>query len=104
MKVLQEGQAAFRDDVARREVLADNDNAPTLERLGFRTDLTDQLGKISCPVVIIFGDHDAPFTAGARLLSAGLPDARTLRLQGVGHHPLVEGHDRTIEAIADALK
>jgi pimeloyl-ACP methyl ester carboxylesterase len=104
MKVLQEGQAAFRDDVASREVLVDNDNAPTLERLGFRADLTAQLGKISCPVLIIFGDHDAPFTAGARLLSAGLPNARTLRFRGVGHHPLVEEHDRTIDAIAETLK
>ena len=104
MSVLQEGQPAFRDDVAEREVLADNDNARTLERLGFGTDLTDQLVKIACPVLIIFGDRDAPFTAGAQLLASGLPNARTLRLQGVGHHPLVEEHDRTIEAIASSLR
>ncbi len=103
MAVLQEGQPAFRDEVAAREVLADNDNAPALERLGFATDLTRQLEHITCPVLIVFGDHDAPFTAGAQLLAAGLPNARTVGLHGVGHHPLVEAHDRTIEAIAGTL-
>ena len=104
MSVLQEGQSTFRDDVAAREVFADNDNAQMLERLGFRTDLTDQLGKISCPVLSIYGDHDAPFSAGARLLSAQLPNAHTIGFKGVGHHPLVEEHDRTVSAIADAIQ
>ena len=104
MSVLQEGQARFRDDVAAREVFADNDNAQTLERLGFRTDLTNQLERISCPVLIIYGEHDAPFRAGARLLGAHLPSARTIGFKGVGHHPLVEEHDRTVEAIIDAVE
>jgi len=104
MSVLQEGQASFRDDVAAREVLSDNDNAATLERLRFRTDLTTQLPRISCPVLIIFGDHDAPFTAGAQLLAAHLTSSRVIRLKNVGHHPLVEEHDRTISAIAEALQ
>ena len=104
MSVLQEGRSTFRDDVAAREVFADNDNASALERLGFHTDLTDQLAKITCPALIIFGDHDAPFTAGANLLAKGLRNAQTLRLEGIGHHPLVEEHDRTIQAIADALR
>jgi pimeloyl-ACP methyl ester carboxylesterase len=104
MGVLQEGQAAFRDEVAAREILADNDNAAALEHLGFRTDLTDQLARISCPVLVIFGDHDAPFAAGAQLLAAGLPNVRTIRFENVGHHPLVEERDRTLTAIADALE
>ena len=103
MGVLQEGGRRWRAEVATREVLADNDNAPTLERVAFKTDLCDQLHRIACPVLVVHGSKDAPFTAGAALLERGLPHVRRVTFAGVGHHPLVEEHARTIAEIRTAL-
>lgn len=103
MSVLQEGGREWRAEVARREVLADNDNAPTLERVAFKTDLCDQLHRIACPVLVIHGTRDAPFTAGAQLLEKGMPRVRRVSFEGVGHHPLVEEHARTIAEISTSL-
>ena len=104
MAVLQEGRREWRGEVAAREILAQNDNAPTLERLGFQTDLCDRLDRVVCPVLVIHGTSDAPFTAGAELLAKGLRNVRRVSLRGVGHHPLVEEHDRTISEIDRALE
>src|SRR5438270_2922743 len=51
MHIMQEGNLAFREAVAAREVLAQNDNAATLERAAFQTDLCGQLPSIACPVL-----------------------------------------------------
>ena len=103
MGVMQEGRRAWRSEVAKREVLAENDNAASLERAAFNTDLCDELHRIDCPCLIVHGTNDAPFTAGAQLLERGLPRARRISLQGVGHHPLVEEHDTVIAEIASVL-
>ena len=103
MSVLQEGGREWRAEVAKREVLADNDNAPTLERVAFKTDLYDRLHRIACPVLAINGSSDAPFTAGAALLERGLPHVRRVTFEGIGHHPLVEEHARTMAEIRTAL-
>lgn len=100
---LQQGRPEFRAAVAEREQLADNDNAAALERLGFRTDFCDELARIACPVLVIYGTHDAPFSAGAALLRSRLPHVETVAFAGVGHHPLVEEHERATRAIAEAL-
>jgi proline iminopeptidase len=103
MKVLQEGKPEFADEVKRREVLADNDNAASLERLAFNTDLCDELGEITCPVLVVHGANDAAFVAGAELLERGVPSLRRVSLPGVGHHPLVEEHERVIREIRSTL-
>lgn len=103
MHIMQEGGPAFRDAVTAREVFAENDNAAALERLAFQTDLCDQLPRIECPVLIIHGSKDAPFVAGGVLLERGLPHARRVELDGVGHHPLVEDHTRTHHELAAFL-
>jgi pimeloyl-ACP methyl ester carboxylesterase len=69
-----------------------------------KTDLCDDLSAITCPALVIYGDGDAPITSAAGLLGAGLQNARTVRFAGVGHHPLVEEHEQTIRAIAEALE
>jgi pimeloyl-ACP methyl ester carboxylesterase len=65
MGVMQQGRPQFRTAVAEHEKLADNDNARALERLAFRTDLCAELEGIGCPVLVMYGTHDAPFAAGA---------------------------------------
>jgi pimeloyl-ACP methyl ester carboxylesterase len=100
---LQEGGPEFRDQVAARQILSNNDNAVTLERVSFQTDLCGELHKIACPVLVIYGENDSPFAAGAGLLRSGITHASTLHFAGVGHHPLVEEHAGTIRGIAAAL-
>lgn len=103
MGTMQEGAAEFRDEVRRREVLADNDNAPHLERHAASFDVVKQLDAIEQPTLVIYGTRDAPFAAAARLLTDHLPNAKELRVEGSGHHPLVEEHDSVITAIREFL-
>ncbi len=103
MGIMQEGRREFRAAVREREILADNDNAKTLEQAAFRIDLVSQLEDIACPVLVIHGGNDAPFVAGGRLLERGLPVVRRAELPGVGHHPLVEENERTTQELIDFL-
>jgi pimeloyl-ACP methyl ester carboxylesterase len=65
--------------------------------------VVDRLPSIAQPALIICGSRDAPFLAGSTLLTRGLPNTKELALEGVGHHPLVEAHERVIAAIEDFL-
>jgi pimeloyl-ACP methyl ester carboxylesterase len=103
MGVMQQGRPEFAAAVAEREHLADNDNAATLERIAFHTDLCDDLTRITCPVLVMYGTNDAPFAAGAGLLRSRLADVDTVAFAGVGHHPLVEAHRAATRAIIDAV-
>jgi pimeloyl-ACP methyl ester carboxylesterase len=103
MGTMQEGAPEFHDEVIRREVLAQNDNAPHLERHAASFDVVDQLDTIGQPTLVIYGTRDAPFAAAARLLISHLPVAKELRVEGSGHHPLVEAHGAVISAIREFL-
>ena len=103
MHIMQEGNPAFRDAVAAREILAQNDNATTLERAAFQTDLCDRLPSIECPVLVIHGSKDAPFVAGGELLERGVRNVRRVELLGVGHHPVVEENARTSRELMEFL-
>jgi pimeloyl-ACP methyl ester carboxylesterase len=106
MAVLQEGKPEFRSEIRARgeRFLVDNDNAPALERLGFSTDLTPDLGQLTMPVRVIVGSKDAGFVAGAELLRRSVRQADVSVLAGVGHEPLVEARDDTLEMIRAFLK
>lgn len=105
MAVLQEGRAEFRSEIRARgeRFLVQNDNASALERLGFSTDLTSELGGLTMPVRVIVGSRDAAFVAGAELLRRGMPHVDVSVLNGVGHEPLVEARDETLSMIRDFL-
>lgn len=106
MRVPQEGRSEWRDEVTAREVrlFARNDNVPALRGVMAKTDLCEALSAITCPVLVVYGDGDAPIVSAAGLLGGGLQNARTVCFTGVGHHPLVEEHEQTIRAIAQALE
>jgi hypothetical protein len=89
MRTLQEGQGQFRDDVATRELLAVKDNATPLENVGSPMDPTERLARFECLVFTLFGERDAPISAGSRLLAGGMARSSTHSSPGVGHHPLV---------------
>lgn len=60
---------------------------------------------LSMPLLIIQGEEDrvTPAAANAELLAAALPQARLVRLAGVGHLPEVECPDRVNQLIRDHL-
>jgi pimeloyl-ACP methyl ester carboxylesterase len=104
MATMQEGASAHREEVQRREVFADNDNAPHLERYASTFDVVDHLASIHVPTLVIYGSRDAPFVAGSRLLVDSIPTAIELRIEGSGHHPLVEDHDHVLAEISTFLQ
>jgi pimeloyl-ACP methyl ester carboxylesterase len=54
-------------------------------------DVGDQLGQISCPTLVVHGLEDALSPeVNARVLSEEIPNARLVRLKGLGHSPNVE--------------
>ena len=57
-------------------------------------DLTEQLGSVQCPVLMIAGEKDPVVSAAhAREMADRLPKARLEVLPGVGHFPMVEATD-----------
>lgn len=69
-----------------------------------RTDLTDQIPNIACPVLLLFGDRDpiAPPFVGERLAGL-LPNARLHVVAGGGHDLVVERADELAPLIRDHL-
>lgn len=54
-------------------------------------DMGDQLGSISCPVLVLHGTDDALSPVqNAEALAAHLPNAELVLLEGIGHSPNVE--------------
>jgi proline iminopeptidase len=103
MGTMQEGDPRFRTAIKAREMLSNNANASHLERYAATFDVVDRLPSFEQPALIIYGSRDAPFVAGSALLTRGLPNSKELALEGVGHHPLVEAHERVLAAIEDFL-
>jgi len=63
-------------------------------------DVANELGRISCPTLVIHGADDqiAAVDRGERL-AAAIPDAKLVVLEGVGHMPQWEAPERLAEAI-----
>lgn len=63
-------------------------------------DMRDRLGDVGCPCAVVHGEEDelVPM-AWAKMLAAGIPDARLVRLPGVGHFPQVEAPEDLAEEI-----
>jgi pimeloyl-ACP methyl ester carboxylesterase len=60
----------------------------------------DRLADITVPTLVLCGDLDVLCTSASDHLAAEIPGARYEVLQGTGHLPHLEGHPRTLEAIA----
>ena len=60
------------------------------------------LGRIRCPVLLIWGDRDRLVThRGSERLLAALPDTEYVLLRGCGHCPQVEEPERFVEVLLD---
>jgi len=60
--------------------------------------ITERLGEIATPVLLIWGDQDRRATLGAEL-AAAIPDAQLLVIAGAGHHVNVDAPAQVSEAI-----
>lgn len=60
------------------------------------------LGRITVPVLLIWGDHDRLVShRGAQQILAAVPTARLELLHGVGHCPQVEAPERFTELLLE---
>ena len=70
-----------------------------------REDVTHLLSSIDVPVLVVSGSEDiARPPAWADEVVAGLPQASLLRLDGVGHSPVLEAPDIVIGKVLDFLR
>ncbi|SVB33471.1 uncharacterized protein METZ01_LOCUS186325, partial [marine metagenome] len=76
------------------------------ETLLFRDDITDRMGEVNCPVLIIHGEEDQaiPIEA-AEALSHLLPDCRgVVRVPGAAHAPNMTHPEIVNEALEGFLR
>lgn len=68
-------------------------------------DLTERLGEITVPTLIIVGRHDwiTPLQASEDL-AAGIPNAELVVFENSGHSPQQEEHERFVEVVRRFLK
>ena len=73
------------------------------ERRRFETRFTPPIVGHPSPLAVVWGTADPiAVPAMADRLAAARPDARVVRLDGVGHYPMVEAPDRFLEAVGPA--
>lgn len=65
--------------------------------------VTDRLGEIDLPTLVIVGAEDAPFLAAADLLEQGIPGAVRVTLPDAAHHPQRENSAGWLAAVSDHL-
>ncbi|OBI17049.1 alpha/beta fold hydrolase [Mycobacterium sp. E2497] len=66
--------------------------------------LAEGLGKIRCPVAVIWGDRDPYIPFGtARELVASIPQAKLIRLRGADHYVMEERPGEVTAALLDLL-
>jgi pimeloyl-ACP methyl ester carboxylesterase len=49
--------------------------------------VTDRLGEIHCPTMVLVGEGDSAFLPGSSALAKGIPGARLVVIPDAGHHP-----------------
>ncbi len=65
--------------------------------------LTERLGEIRCPTLVMVGDQDAGFLAPANELAHGIPGARLVVIPDAAHSPQLENPAAWFAAIRDHL-
>jgi pimeloyl-ACP methyl ester carboxylesterase len=59
------------------------------------------LGRIACPVLLVWGDHDRMVThRGAAVVTEALPDTEVVLLEGIGHCPQLEAPERVAQLLS----
>ncbi len=90
------------------EILRLND--PKLIATFVRSFFTDpdpqikKLGQISCPTLILYGEHDSLFIEPSQLMARTIPVVKYVVLEGVGHIIAIEAPARTCYEILNFIK
>jgi pimeloyl-ACP methyl ester carboxylesterase len=76
-----------------------------LSKTARRDNMTDDLGDIACPTLLIWGRQDivTPPSAGQGFTEL-MPDARIVWLEGCGHAPMLEAPEPFAEAVRGFLE
>ncbi|MFQ5909312.1 MAG: alpha/beta fold hydrolase [Thermoplasmata archaeon] len=70
-----------------------------------RYDVLTDLGKISCPALIIAGKHDPVCPPKfSEVLSDALPESKLVVFENSGHWPFIEEEDKFVEVVSDFLE
>ena len=67
------------------------------------TPVTDRLGEIALPTLVLVGAEDTQFLEAADLLERGIPGAVRVTLPDAGHHPQRENKPAWLAAVGDHL-
>jgi 2-succinyl-6-hydroxy-2,4-cyclohexadiene-1-carboxylate synthase len=70
---------------------------------GTQAPLWDRLIEISCPVLLLVGQHDQKFSAIAERMATALPNAELRAIAEAGHSVHLEQPERTVDALVDWL-
>ena len=99
-----EPDAATLEWMTQQSLLLPSWAAVACYRTMLETDLSDDLTRVSMPVLQIAGSQDPIHSAtGSRWLNERLRDAVLVELPGCGHYPMVEAADAFDQALADFL-
>jgi len=65
--------------------------------------MVEGLRNITCPTLILIGEHDIVFIKPSELMAREIPDNRHVVMPGIGHMTAIEDSDGTIRELLDFL-
>ena len=78
------------------------------EQLGIammdQTPVTDRLGEIDCPTLVVVGEQDVPFLDVSRRMAGQLPDSTLTIVPDAAHSPQLENEAAWLDAILQHLE
>ena len=91
-------QRAFQKmGLSKRDVIG-------LTRSMLDLDFREDLGKVSCPVLVLCGERDKANRKAARGLQAGIPGAELAWIPGAGHEANLDAPEALAEALRDFFR
>ena len=70
----------------------------------FQQSVTERLGEIRCPTLVLVGAQDEGFLDTSRELSDGIPDAKLVVIRDAHHSPQIEARQAWLDAICAHLE
>ncbi len=67
--------------------------------LADHTPVTDRLGEIACPTLVLVGAEDVPFVEPSRVMADTIPDARLVVIPDAAHSPQFENEAAWLDAV-----
>lgn len=99
------GKAPQNREIYLREYLVNSVDGyiNSLKALRSRRSLTDRLGEIRVPTLIVVGDRDEPFIEPANTMHWGIPGSELVVVPECGHSPHIEFPDQFNRVLTDFL-